>query len=451
MTSFLDNLEGELVAAVERHAEGAQRTAPAGASAAPARAHGQRPEHRRRLPSVVRRAPARLLLAAALIVLALSAAALAATGMLFTGSSVPPPHLAPRVGLGIPAAGRSRLIARSAADPAGGPRWSMRVLHTTRGMVCVQVGRLRDGRVGVIGEDGAFHDDGLFHPFSRGVLAQLPGRFATACKPQGVNFEDEVEGMPESGEYLRVGSLDRPAEERRLYFGLLGPSAVSVSYKTGNGVKRMPVEAGTGAFLIVLASKRSPKTAEYGGSEGVSAIDEGRIRAEAPITAITYRVHGRLCEEGHVQPIGPRPCQREAPARLRRRMREAESPRSLHVPIRVTLHAVPLSSLAPERTKGGRPSPPPPGAVKGVYYAADIAFRAPFAVAGANSGYSFTVNGAGGTIERDVRKGAIVHISEPDVFANADGGSAVVDIYYHDLRAKRMRPALVGRTTVREP
>lgn len=43
--------------------------------------------------------------------------------------------------------------------PAG-----QRVIRTTRGEVWVQVGRVQDRQLGELGIDGAFHDDGRFHP-----------------------------------------------------------------------------------------------------------------------------------------------------------------------------------------------------------------------------------------------------------------------------------------------
>ena len=51
----------------------------------------------------------------------------------------------------------------STPDPQGGPPWGIRVFSTSRGVGCIQVGRLVDGEIGVLGSDGAFGDDGRFH------------------------------------------------------------------------------------------------------------------------------------------------------------------------------------------------------------------------------------------------------------------------------------------------
>jgi hypothetical protein len=50
-----------------------------------------------------------------------------------------------------------------AADPDGGPPWGVRVFRSTPGLACVQVGRVYKGKLGVLGQDGAFDNDGKFH------------------------------------------------------------------------------------------------------------------------------------------------------------------------------------------------------------------------------------------------------------------------------------------------
>lgn len=444
MSSFLDSLERELVAAVERH----------GSTAADPATRWQATRRRAR-----RRLPMRLIAAVALITLAIAAAALAAAGVLFTGSAVPPiPESGPHVGLGIPSRGGARLTAHSFPDPAGGAPWGMRIVHTTRGLVCLQVGRLHDGKLGVIGEDGAFHDDGLFHPLPKEVIARMPQRFATACEPEGIAREGEVPAMPASAEN-GPGMASLPAsKQRRLYFGLLGPDAVSLVYETGSGKRKIRLEPRTGAFLIVLPGNGKGRDESYAGGNGFPSHDEGRIRAEYPIVEISYDIHGRLCEEGHIKPIGPNPCPRESPEEASRRAREAESPPDLEVPIHVSLHVVPRRSLAPERARPGEALEAPPGKVDGVYYTAHVSFRAPFAVRGAQSGYSLVIGKPGerigGTslrIERDVRRGSIVHVIEKDVFANAHHKPVLIQIFYSDLSAKHHRGVIVGQTTVKEP
>ena len=110
-------------------------------------------------------------LIAAIIVLAAAAIAAAATGLL-TGSPVSLPEglPVPHAGYGVPVAGGSDLLALRVADPEGGLPWGMRIVHTTRGLVCVQVARVYRGQLGQLGVDGVFRDDGRFHRLESNVL-----------------------------------------------------------------------------------------------------------------------------------------------------------------------------------------------------------------------------------------------------------------------------------------
>ena len=95
-----------------------------------------------------------------------AAAALAAGGVIELGSPARLPfsiYPSAREGYGALQPGTVRMIPIHAPDPAGGPDWGMRVLGTTRGEGCIQVGRLLDGKLGAIGQDDAFGNDGRFH------------------------------------------------------------------------------------------------------------------------------------------------------------------------------------------------------------------------------------------------------------------------------------------------
>ncbi len=468
MSSFLDRLEMELEAAVRRRANEARAASVADrAPHASVAVRGRRPPAADRPPRWWRaRHSARVVVAVTALLLALAAAALAATGLLFTGAAVPPtPGLSKDVGLGLPEPGHARLLARSVPDPAGGLPWSMRIVRTTRGLVCLQVGRLHDGRVGVLGQDGAFHDDGLFHPLRMGTLEAMPHGYATACEPQGETFTEEVVGMPQSGQLPREGTIGRPSQERRLYYGLLGPDAVSIAYRDGAATKTVPVEPGTGAYLIVMpAGSRTPKAVTTGGAKALRTREEGRMRAEAPLLSILYRVHGRLCVEAGVRPAASKACPRESASQLNHRLRVLEHPHDLHVPIHVTLHAMKNDWWRTVPTRDGHPIRPP-GAIDGVYYEASIELKAPFAVQNADSGYSVwltsarssvaTDGGLGGgegyELERDVRRGAPLRAQREDVFANFSGGAVTISVYYYNLLGHGHRSTLVGSTTIRRP
>src|SRR5579872_4709844 len=68
-----------------------------------------------------------------------------------------------REGAGGLLAGTVRMLPIAAPDPAGGPDWGMRVLSTSRGEGCLQLGRIVDGKLGALGQDDAFANDGRFH------------------------------------------------------------------------------------------------------------------------------------------------------------------------------------------------------------------------------------------------------------------------------------------------
>jgi hypothetical protein len=61
------------------------------------------------------------------------------------------------------AVGTARIAAR-APDPSGGPRWALRTVQTGRQQACLQIGRLEHAKIGTLGQDGAYSNDGRFHP-----------------------------------------------------------------------------------------------------------------------------------------------------------------------------------------------------------------------------------------------------------------------------------------------
>src|SRR3954462_10190554 len=101
--------------------------------------------------------PRRTLVLALLMAILAAAVALAATGVL-TGEPVSNPpgvKFTPTTGFGTPFPGTARLLDLRVPDPGGGAPWRMRTVRTTRGMGCAQIGRLVNGRLGALGQDGA--------------------------------------------------------------------------------------------------------------------------------------------------------------------------------------------------------------------------------------------------------------------------------------------------------
>jgi hypothetical protein len=344
--------------------------------------------------------------AAVTALLAASAVALAVTGTFSTGSAVRPP-VRPIASAGAGVATRGTyLLPMRVADPAGGLPWGMRVVHTTRGLVCVQVGRVDGSQLGVLGQDGAFADDGRFHPVAPDVIDYHRSTTeVSSCLAPGQTTSQEA-SIPQNGVFGARHPDAIPKTARRwVSFGLLGPRAVSVSYRTEGQEHTVPVAHGSGAYLVVLPGR--PKGGFETGGGAVSTTEF--VTPQGAISSIAYRVHGRLCSESRPaseassrHPQCPRPLVAFQP----------ERPRRLHRPIGVRL------------TAGGT---------------AVVTFTAPRAVRSALSGYTVEIPspchmGTSGTpVERDVRPGEVLHVKLPGIFANACGPTVTVRVVYeHD-------------------
>ena len=240
---------------------------------------------------------ARLIAAIVAIVLLLAAGALAATGVIEIGSDIEPPARLgtnPEIGPGTAVGRSARVLPLRVEDPAGGPPWGMRVATTSRGLQCLQVGRVVDGKLGVLGQDGIAHNDGRFHELSP-RFATLSSRCASPDAAGNAFIAiDEMGGLA-SGEGWRRSCLGPGegdpgrkhcpvADHRRFIYGLAGPKVAELAYKNDGRVKAVPVSGPEGAYLIVLAER------QLGGGGLVSTTP--RIRH--PFTRITYR-DGSVC------------------------------------------------------------------------------------------------------------------------------------------------------------
>jgi len=246
------------------------------------------------------------------LVIALAAVALVGAGgcdlLLSTGRTVQPAFVLPEnptVGLGQPLAPSLALLPMRVADPAGGPPWGMRVIQTTRGLVCVQGGRVVDGRLGGLGIGYAFKGDGRFHPFSPADAISVDS--CATVDADGHAFQPgapavvTADGLPLAGEniypYQRV-HCDLPDQEdwgvrcpqadlREVAVGLLGPDAVSIRVSAPQTKLTVEPYGPDGAYLIVLPAPPHANSGTHGFL--------GRKAPGTPTLTVTYR-NGSTCE-----------------------------------------------------------------------------------------------------------------------------------------------------------
>ena len=263
----------------------------------------------RRTVRHARRVP---LLAAVLAVVLLSAAVALASGLIQIGAPVMPlsgQRFTPTTGYGVPIANSVRLLAISAPDPAGGPPWGLRYLKTTRGPGCVEVGRVVDGRLGVLGRDGSFGNDGRFHELPADVFEPLD------CAPLDGRGQAFIaltfHGRPASGGgrfgCLPAGSPEQQtpicprADERLVSFGLLGPDARSLSYRAGAATRTIQIAPPLGAYLIVQPLS-APREQMLGWVTPLASP------GASPLTAVSY-AGGRVCHIRFANRVGgAHPC-----------------------------------------------------------------------------------------------------------------------------------------------
>jgi hypothetical protein len=336
---------------------------------------------------------------AAALLLGGGAVALAATGLL-SGSPVKP-EVSPNAaaGNGLPVAAASAHLAQLAADPGGGLPWGLRIEHTTRGQLCLQVGRVDGAKLGQLGVDSAFANDGRFHPLGATVLP--PGYGGSAgqieCVPEGqtVIFEDlnadrsgvrllpsEFSGPPPKhpGEARHPTGVPPVGDLRALAYGALGPHAISVTYRTPNGMRTIPVRGPDGGFLIVEPAGYIKSTDTIGGSASgtaqPSSVDVGLagpgglLPGMGMVSAATFRFGGQTCSQGVGAPV-TRSCPTRSPTAVPSRHPRI---RRLNQPVHLTL-------LAQSHTACNA------AFLKFPCYKGRVEFTAPYAISSAGSDY----------------------------------------------------------------
>ncbi len=374
----------------------------------------------------------RIALVALALVLATAAITLAATGVILTGSPVRPAH--PPIataGEGIPVRSGARLLPMRVPDPAGGLPWGMRIIHTTRGLICVQIGRVYDGQLGQLGVDGAFHDDGRFHALPTDalpdVLGNADGWMAGNCASPGEIYAGDSVGLQLSAASSPPQGGGVPADRREISFGLLGVHAVSVTYRSGSETRTQPVLPGLGAYLIV---QRYTSGRQLGSVSETDGKDEpGNYSAPASpngaLTAITYNYARRSCvDRGNLRlascGLSETPSPRPAPLPV---VREP-----LHTHLDIHNHVI---------------------------TSAQISFRAPYPVTNASEDYDVSARVcrglAGAGPSADVARGALVTIPLGEVLSEACSRSVQFTVEYVRFTGGLPQPTPVGSVTIHEP
>jgi hypothetical protein len=218
-----------------------------------------------------------------------TAAVAAVTGVIPVGSPAKDAggEVKPDEGLGVLAPGSARVLAVQANDPDGGLPWGLRLTRTTRNLGCLQAGRLQDGRIGVLGRDGAFNDDGRFHPIAddsvghAGTCLQpdAKGQFIGSAVYGGIPASASTEGDCYAPQFTRGVPKDQLCDAqsiRILYYGLLGPQASSIVVA---GTREIPTVGDEGAYLIV----------DRIGDSGMGGVMTGPVMTNTPITEIRFK------------------------------------------------------------------------------------------------------------------------------------------------------------------
>jgi hypothetical protein len=405
-------------------------------AAAGRRAH--LPWHRRLVHSVASFSGPRVALIAIGFVFATTAITLAGTGVILNGSPVRTALTpTPTVGDGIPVRGATVLLPLRAPDPAGGLPWGMRVIHTTRGLVCVQIGRVQDGQLGQLGIDGAFHDDGRFHPLPADALPDvigLPGDFSFEnCAEPHATYAGDAVGLLASAAANPPPGAAAPADRREISFGLLGVHARTITYREDGETRTRAVLPGLGAYLIV---QRYTSGRQLGSASETDGRDEpGNYSAPAgpngALTQVVYDYAGRRCVDSGANNFSAKACGlSEVPA-----PRPAPLP-AVDVPISVHLHA------------HGR-----------LITAAELTFHAPYPVTSAEQGYYVSTRGCGGAggggTDKDVPRGGLLRVNllftlQLDAAEGCEQPLTLAVEYVRDAEGPTL-PTSIGRATVALP
>jgi hypothetical protein len=187
------------------------------------------------------RRPGRSLAVAVAMLLAVVASAAAATLLALRGTVIPAPSPRDLPAEMTPRAGTSRVSEVRAADPGGGPPFTVRVARSRTGLVCGTVGQVRDGQFGIVGLDGRFR--------------RLPDTILDGC------------GQARTGAATLLGArvfdADRPADVRTVVYGVGGAGLQRAQLIVGGTTQalRLGVDGTFAAVLRGYPEDRGPQLA----------------------------------------------------------------------------------------------------------------------------------------------------------------------------------------------
>ena len=305
------------------------------------------PWHARLLQLSMRHRGLAVVLASLVVATPAVAAVGAASGWFGRGSSPIYYHAPANSGIGKVPPKDGRLLPIRVADPDGGPPWGIRLVKTTRGETCIQVGRVVDGEIGQLGIDRAWHDDHKFHeikpndqladlcastdaagdgfvnqgahgaPASVDIPLDNSGGSHNACVDPNMSPNAPFPARPgklpprlkkvlKRLQQQRRADGDCPPHAMRMIFaGLLGPDAKSITYKTPGGQTRTEqTVGGVGAYLIIFretASNCSDLTQSlFTSSTGCDPSQNNGatpdLQQPSAVTSVTY-ADGKTCSD----------------------------------------------------------------------------------------------------------------------------------------------------------
>jgi hypothetical protein len=261
---------------------------------------------------------------------------------------------------GATVAGSVRLLADDVRDPDGGLPWGLRTFTTDRGFGCVQVGRVQDGRLGVLAlvePGGRVRARGLFHELRPAAADQ-----ATTCLPLdgaghafvALHMVTTTDATP-AGCWFRSSGLAHlrcpPARTRTIDAGLLGPRAAALTARVGGRMRTLRPLGAAGGYLIVQRPV-DPATMPQKLGDRTFALPLETPLALTPASKVVRRVAYRGAPACDVHPTtspqgacpdppGFTPIPQPPPAALRARVRAAVAPggRALRVAFRAPVAA----------------------------------------------------------------------------------------------------------------